>query len=172
MRRVLLLVALLALVGSACGVPSTQSAGAPPAASGLQTAKVSIFFANSSRGTACDDVFAVKRTVDMPRVARGALRQLLRGPSAAERAQGYGGWFSEGTAGMLNRVWIVDGVAHADFEDLRKVIPNASSSCGSTGLLAQLDRTLLQFPTVDRARYSIDGREVRFYEWLQLSVPS
>jgi hypothetical protein len=51
------------------------------------------------------------------------------------------------------------------------VIPNASSSCGSAILLAQLDATATQFPTVDRAVYSIDGDTRAFYEWLQLVPP-
>jgi hypothetical protein len=39
-------------------------------------------------------------------------------------------------------------------------------------LLAQLDRTATQFPTVDRAEYSIDGSRRAFSEWLQLAPPS
>jgi hypothetical protein len=57
-----------------------------------------------------------------------------------------------------------------DFKDLRDVIPNASSSCGSAGLLAQLDSTAMQFGAT-RTLYSIDGNPQTFYEWLQRSVP-
>jgi len=96
--------------------------------------------------------------------------ELLRGPTASERSRGYGGWFSTKTAGMLRSVRIDGGVAYIDFRDLRRVIPNASSSCGSTLLLAQLDRTATQFQTVRRAIYSIGGSSA-FYEWLQYSVP-
>jgi hypothetical protein len=63
------------------------------------------------------------------------------------------------------------GVARIDFRDFRHIIPNASTSCGSALLLAQLDRTALQLPTVDRAVYSFDGSVRRFYEWLQLDPP-
>lgn len=38
-------------------------------------------------------------------------------------------------------------------------------------LLAQLDRTATQFPTVRRAIYSFNGSRHAFYEWLQLSPP-
>jgi hypothetical protein len=62
-------------------------------------------------------------------------------------------------------------VAYVDFEDFRRVIPNASASCGSALLLAQLDRTVTQFPTVDRAVYSFEGDADAFYEWLQRSAP-
>jgi hypothetical protein len=96
---------------------------------------------------------------------------LLRGPTAAERRKGYGGWFSSRTAGMLRGVNLVHGVAYIDFKDFKRIIPGASSSCGSALLLAQLDRTATQFPTVDRAVYSFNGSRSAFYEWLQLSPP-
>ena len=51
----------------------------------------------------------------------------------------------------------------------RKV--NASTSAGSALLLAQLDATLTQFPTVEATRYSFDGDQEAFYSWLQLAVP-
>jgi len=105
-------------------------------------------------------------------VLAGAMRALLAGPTAAERARGYGGWFSARTAGALRGVSLKGGVARIDFRDLRRLIPNASSSCGSALLLAQLDRTATQFPSVRRAVYSFDGDVRAFYEWLQLSPPS
>ncbi|MGZ6693507.1 MAG: GerMN domain-containing protein [Solirubrobacteraceae bacterium] len=111
------------------------------------------------------------RRVHAPAVLRGALTELLWGPTAAERSLGYGGWFSRRTAGRLNSVRLSGGVAHVDFRDFRRIIPNASTSCGSGMLLAQLDRTALQFPTVHRVVYSFDGSVRRFYEWLQLSPP-
>jgi hypothetical protein len=52
-----------------------------------------------------------------------------------------------------------------------RVIPNASSSCGSALLLSQLDRTARQFRSVRRAVYSFDGSSSAFYEWLQRSPP-
>jgi len=99
------------------------------------------------------------------------MRELLKGPTAAERRAGYGGWFSARTAGKLRSVRITAGVAFIDFADLRKIIPNASSSCGSTLLLAQLDRTATQFATVQRAVYSFNGSRSAFYNWLQYSAP-
>jgi hypothetical protein len=72
---------------------------------------------------------------------------------------------------MLRLVSLSQGVAAIDFEDFRRTIPNASSSCGSALLLAQLDRTAMQFPTVSRAVYSFNGSRRAFYEWLQLSPP-
>jgi hypothetical protein len=99
------------------------------------------------------------------------MRALLRGPTPAERRQGYGGWFSAKTAGMLRGVRVSNGVAYVDFRNFSRVIPGASSSCGSALLLAQLDRTAKYFPTVRRTVYSFDGSVRAFYEWLQRSPP-
>lgn len=99
------------------------------------------------------------------------MRALLRGPTAAERRRGYGGWFSSRTTGMLRSVRIADGVAFVDFANFSRIIGNASSSCGSSLLLAQLDRTAKQFPTVCRTVYSFNGSVRAFYEWLQLVRP-
>ncbi len=132
------------------------------------TRTVQVFFANTSLGAECDDVFPVPRTVDAAAPLRPALEALLAGPTPAEQAVGYGGWFSSATEGTLNDVSIQSRIAYADFDDLHAIIPNASTSCGSAGLLSQLDSTATQFDTVDDARYSLLGSEVEFAEWLQL----
>jgi hypothetical protein len=132
---------------------------------------VSVFFPRGDAGPTCARVTARARTVVFPSVLRGALTQLLRGPTPAERRAGYGGWFSSRTSGALAGVRIARGIAYVDFHDLRRLIPNASSSCGSALLLAQLDRTALQFPGVRRTVYSINGRRSTFYEWLQRPAP-
>ena len=132
-----------------------------------------VFFANPGLGDPCGDVFPLSRSVTSAAPLRPTLEALLGGPSAAERAQGYQGWFSAATDGLLRGVRVQSGVAHVDFQaQLRLAIPNASTSCGSTGLLAQLDRTARQFPTVVQTRYSLGGDEAAFYEWLQLAPPS
>jgi hypothetical protein len=57
-------------------------------------------------------------------------------------------------------------------DHLRAVIPDASTSCGPAVLLAQLDRTLLQFPGIDTTIYAIDGSTEIFFEWLQRETPA
>jgi hypothetical protein len=133
--------------------------------------RVQVFMPRGDAGMSCRRVVPRTREVAAPAVLRGALAALLRGPTPAERRLGYGGWFSQRTAGMLRSVRLERGVAYVDFRDLRPVIPNASSSCGSALLLAQLDRTTKQFPAVRRTVYSIGGSRRAFYEWLQLSAP-
>lgn len=123
-------------------------------------------------GGECDEVVPRPRTSTVEGVLGDAMTQLLAGPTDDEIAEGLGSWFSADTAGMLRAIEIDDGVARISFAtDLRTTIPNASSSCGSAGLLAQLDATATQFASVDEAVYSLDGDVAAFYEWLQLSAP-
>lgn len=152
---------LLAAIGAAAPATAEPSAG---------RALVQVFV---PRGTSadCGRVFALPRRVVRPAVLTGAMRALVAGPTSAERARGYGGWFSSRTAGSVRSVRIARGVAHVDFRNFSRVIPNASTSCGSTLLLAQLDRTARQFPTVRRTIYSFDGSRRAFYEWLQRAAP-
>ena len=128
-------------------------------------------FAPRGIGPNCAHVLPLKRVVVGPRLLRGSMRALLAGPTRAERARGYGGWFSARTAGHLRSVRISDGVAYIDFRSFASHIPNASTSCGSTMLLAQLDRTARQFSSVKRAVYSFNGSQRAFYEWLQREPP-
>ena len=135
------------------------------------TALVEVYFTNLDLG-ADHEVFAVERRVAAPEVLHGALEQLLAGPTEAEQEQGYWSWFSAETAGLLDSVRIEDGVAFVHFDaSLPEVIPNASTSAGSAALLAALDATSTQFPTVDEAIYSLEGDVDPFYEWLQLTPP-
>jgi hypothetical protein len=173
---------LLALALAACSDDdgSGASTAAPPATTATTTfptttapatTAVSVFMPRGDPGPDCDDVRAVPRTVPAPAVLHGAIAALLEGPTAAERQQGYGGWFGPGTAGSLRSARIREGIAYIDLADLRNAIPNASTSCGSALLLAQLDGTATQFGTVRRAVYSFDGDVAAFYEWLQREAP-
>jgi hypothetical protein len=161
------IVALVALA-VACGVTSAAAAPATPAD---DLAVVHVFVPRSGPGANCARVYPLKRTVRKSAVLTGAMRALLAGPTAAERARGYGGWFSSKTANKLHAVHIGRGVAYVDFYDFRRVIPNASSSRGSALLLAELNTTATQFPSVRRAVYSFNGDRRGFYEWLQRDAP-
>ncbi len=159
-------VATVAVLAAACVIEASATAERPSAG-----VRVAIFASRGDPGRNCTRVFPLSRTVRTPAVLSGAMRALLRGPTAAERGRGYGGWFSQKTAGMLRSARIANGVAHVDFRNFSRVIPNASSACGSALLLAQLNRTAKQFPSVRRAVYSFDGSARAFYEWLQRSPP-
>jgi hypothetical protein len=160
-------VVVVAAAAVAVAIASFASATVQASPGGSSSARV--YFPRGGPGLDCDRVFPLRRTVRTPAVLRGALQSLLSGPTASERRRGYGGWFSARTAGMLRSVRLSRGIAYVDFRDFRRIIPNASSSCGSALLLAQLDCTATQFPTVRRAIYSFNGSRRAFYEWLQLS---
>lgn len=96
-----------------------------------------------------------------------ALRQLVRGPTAAERAAGIHSWFSSATEGVIRSVAVQQGRAVIDFEDLRDLIPNASTSAGSAMLLRELNTTVFEDPSVQEIEYRMEGSCEQFWEWLQ-----
>lgn len=146
---------------------AAQANGAPTGTrdTGTTTAAgdtvVTIFFSRD------DSIVPVTRTVSNTSLA-SALRALLHGPTAAERATGITSWFSDATAELLRSVGIdTAGTAVIDFGDLRPVIPNASSSAGSAMLLRELNATVFAQPDVTAVQYRIDGSCDLFWEWLQ-----
>lgn len=153
-----LTVAALAVVSTASPAP-------------IVTRQVVSIYAPRGVGNDCARVLPLRRVVEGPALSRGAMQALLAGPTKAERTRGYGGWFSVTTAGHLRGVRIVHGVAFIDFRSFAREIPNASTSCGSALLLAQLDRTAKQFKAVKRTVYSFNGSSHTFYEWLQREPP-
>lgn len=130
--------------------------------------EVTAYAVCDAAGGAENAVHPVYRAVPKsPAVLRASLEALLAGLTPAERAGSLGSWFSEETEGMLRGVTITEGHAVVDFDDLRPVIPNASSSAGSARLLAQLDATVFQFRSVESVEYRINGDCEAFNEWLQ-----
>lgn len=93
---------------------------------------------------------------------------VLRGPSEAEKNQGYTSLFHQGTANGVIRVNVVDSVAYVNFKDWRNAVPAGSTSCGSSNLLAALDASLKQFNIIKETRYAFNGDAQIFYEWVQL----
>ena len=135
---------------------------------GGEQMEVKVFF-NCDRSGAGVSLHPAYRAVRRwPAVLQSSLEALLRGPTEAERAAGLGSWFSDATAAMLREVTITDGHAVVDLEDLRPVIPNASTSAGSARLLSQLDGTVFQFVSVRSVEYRLLGSCEEFNEWLQL----
>jgi len=167
----LLLVGLLAaesLVAGCGGSPAPAST--PPPVASTDAAELRVFFVPGGADP-CGTVSPVIRRVAGPVTAELVLRELLAGPTADEAAAGFASIFGPATADGLLDVAVADGIASVSFRDLRRVIPNASSSCGSAALLGALDATLAQLPGIRGARYSFGGDEAAFYEWLQMSPP-
>ena len=132
----------------------------------VATAALDTVTIHFSRGEVAE---AVGRPVPLTGAPLGlALRELLKGPTAAERQSGLHSWFSDATADALQSVSIdKDGRAVVQLADLRDIIPGASSSAGSAMLLQQLDSTVLQFGTVQSVEYRMAGSCSTFWNWLQ-----
>lgn len=127
---------------------------------------VEVFFSTGD-GSDCSQVDGFARSLpDGDDAIEFALAELVAGPTAAESDAGAGSFFSSETAGAITSVAVSDGLVVVDFIDIRPLMPNASTSCGSESLLAQLDATVFQFD-VDRARYRIEGSCDDFGNWLQ-----
>ncbi len=133
---------------------------------------VAVYFSNAlldPGSTDCARVYAVHRTVPASDVVlTSTLNQLLAGPTAAEAAKGYRSWFSAATAGALIGAKVVGNTSYVNLTDIRSVIPNASTSCGSAQLLAQLTTTTKQAAMTPRVLYAISGQPKTFWEWLQV----
>jgi spore germination protein GerM len=143
-----------------------------------RTTSVKVYFSNDKLIPGGEDctgkVFPVTRRVPKTAaVARAALEQLLGGPTESEKAKGYWSWFTEETKSVLLGVKVKNKTAYVNFKDLM-AFPhqgNATTSCGSTHFLAQLDKTLKQFPGIKRVFYAMEGDPEAFYGWLQFDCP-
>jgi spore germination protein GerM len=136
----------------------------------VQAASVQVYFSPAlapQTPADCARVQPVRRELSStPAVATAALHLLFAGPSDAERAAGLRSPFSPATAGLLKRLVIRRGTAYVDLHDLRSQLGSATSSCGALELRTQIDRTLRQFPTVQRVRLAVDGDPRALHEWL------
>ena len=137
---------------------STSSSSSSTTTSGATAGTVEVWFSSGDGGD-CAEVAAFPRPVDPGAdPIRAAFDALVAGPTADEEALGAGSFFSADTADTVESVTLrTDGLLIVDFGDIRPLIPNASTSCGSAALRAQLDATAFQFDDVARARYRIAG---------------
>ncbi|MFT6925769.1 MAG: hypothetical protein ACJAZP_001358 [Psychromonas sp.] len=146
-----------------CADPQSPHEGKP-------FSRFNVYFNNddfANRSMVCDAVFAVSRS--SPSTTNGAaaaLEALFKGPTAEERSQGYRSYFSVRTAGLLKRLKIKAGIAYIDLHDRRQELTGATSSCGSAEFFTQIQRTLEQFPTIERILFAIEGQPRVFYDWM------
>ncbi len=132
---------------------------------------IKLFFNNDKLDPeiSCDKVFEVVREVQKtPTIAHTTLMQLFNGPTKEEKNDGYQSFFSILTKDILKSIKIANNTAYVDLTDIRTLIPNASSSCGSAQLLGQIDQTLGQFPSIEKVIIAINGDPQTFYDWIQV----
>ncbi len=140
-----------------------------------ETMEIKVYYSNSKLNETgdCDIVHPLAREIEKTEsVAYLSLKELFKGPTESEKNEGYSSFFSKETEGILKSVEIKDETAYVNLTDIRMIIPNASSSCGSSQLLSQMENTLGQFPSVKRIIFAIEGDPEPFYEWLQLGCSS
>ncbi len=126
-------------------------------ASAPRTTAVRAFFNNTAFGEeACDAVWPVPRGVEADGPdgpdGRAALAELVEGPTRAERERGYLTNIPEGT--RIRSYRLEDGTAHVDFDS---TLARAAGSCRVLAIRAQIERTLLTLPTVEKVEISVDG---------------
>lgn len=149
------------------------SAHAAGANAGAGSTKLLVYFSNprlTPDASNCSAVFPVKRSVPRTRaVATAALQQLFAGPSVIDADVGYRSPFNPATADLLQSIYIRNATAYVNLKDRRIELAGATSSCGAAELRAQIESTLLQYPTILRVIYAIEGEPRTFYEWMNES---
>ncbi len=122
-----------------------------------ETIILKVYFNNNKLDPeiSCNKVFSVDRQVPKTvEVARAALLELLKGPNAPEKENGYTTSINEGV--VLHNVTINDGVALAEFDE--KLDKAVGGSCRVSSIRAQITETLKQFSGVKEVIISINGR--------------
>ena len=116
----------------------------------------------------CNKVYPVTRTIPKTTaVAAAALQELMKGTTAQE-AKDFAGFSPDETKGILKSVKVKNGAAYVNFtKALQDQMGTAASSCGG-GFFSMVVKTLLQFPTIKKVYYAIEGNANDFYEWIQL----
>jgi spore germination protein GerM len=118
---------------------------------------VKAFFNNSFMDPefSCNKVFPVERKVlKTQAVARAALLELLKGPTEAEKTEGFFTSINQGV--KIQSLTIENGVAKVDFDEQLEF--QVGGSCRVSAIRAEIRESLLQFPTVNSVIISIDGR--------------
>lgn len=118
----------------------------------------------------CGKTRAVQRTIPKTEaVAKTALDELVKGATETEKAQNLSSIFSEESKSIIKSVNIKKGAAYVNLDDW--VVSNlgaATTSCGAFMFVTPIEKTLMQFPTVKRVFFAIEGSPKDFYDWMQV----
>ncbi len=118
----------------------------------------------------CGKVQSVTRTIPkIKAVAKAALDELVKGATEAEKARNLSSIFSPETKSIIKSVNIKKGAAYVNLDDW--VIENlgtATTSCGAFTFVTPIEKTLMQFPTIKRVFFAIEGSPKDYYDWMQV----
>jgi len=140
-------------------VPGSVSVTATPATITTPPANLAlkVFFGNQVRNPKtwqCRTVASVMRTIPNTKaVARGALRELLQGPSRVDSTTGFFTSINPGVT--IKELMINNGIARVDFS--QALVSGVETPCLKDGIRAQITQTLKQFPTVRSVIISVNG---------------
>jgi spore germination protein GerM len=171
MRRMLALVAVLAVVATACGgdgaidagpvpgrpdttVTTTETPATTPATTAAGTTQVSVWLA---RGEKLEPV--TRSVPSVPRIGAEAVKALLAGPTATETRNGFTTAVPKETR-FLDLVIDAGGIAKVD---LSRDFESGGGTLGLTLRLAQVACTVGQFPTVKGVRFALNGELVNVF---------
>lgn len=102
----------------------------------------------------CSNVFAVEREILQTKgIALATVKELLKGPTAAEKDSGYITNINSGV--KIQSLTVKNGVAKIDFNEQLQY--QVGGSCKISAIIAQIKETLKQFSTVNDVVISING---------------
>ena len=121
--------------------------------------KLNVYFNNSNFDPeySCNKVFSVERVIPKTEaVASASIRELLKGPTQAEKYAGYFTSINEGAVLQSLIIGMESGTTRVDFNEQLQF--QVGGSCRVSAIRAQITETLKQFPTVKSVIISIDAR--------------
>ena len=137
--------------------PIDQTQTTPVVSEEQKTTTVSIYFPNSIKDPGfmdCRVVHAVTRTIPYTEgVATAAITELIKGLTADEIKNGYVTQIDPNA--RIQSLSIKDGVASIDMS--KELASKNLGLCAGQFIKAQIEQTLLQFPTVQKVVISING---------------
>ncbi len=122
----------------------------------IGTMSVKVYFNNNKLDPviSCNKVFATERQVPKTEaVARAAIEELLKGPTDAERLQGYFTGINPGV--KIQSLTIENEAAKIDFDE--QLQNQVGGSCRVSAIRSEITETLMQFSTVKSVIISING---------------
>ncbi len=162
-----LTVALVKEAGDSWMISDVTCSGDPQRGTKLAV----IYYSNSRRAAGendCGLVYGVERSLANASDPTEVLHSLFSGPTKEEAANGYNSLFSERTKGILRGVNVKNKIAYVDLEDITKIIPNASASCGSREFMSEVTETLKHNLGISEVRFAINANPETFYDFVQI----
>lgn len=137
-----------------------------------ETMTIKVYFHNEKLNPNqedCRKVFPTSRTIPKTKaVARASLEELFKGTTPEEEAKQFSAFPPADTKGILKNINVRNGAAYMNFtKAVYEQLGNATTSCGG-GFFSMIEQTLLQFPTIKKVFYAIEGSPRDFYDWVQV----